>query len=171
MALSDKRLRFAQEYCKCWNSTEAARRAGYSKETADTKGPLLRKDPEIDTYIQDRVTQNAMSSDEALYHVGQIARGEWAAAFNVDTSGYLISFDPKKAEELGLMNLIQEFAPIPNSRGYKFKFPSRMDALKTILTALGVLKGDVSDADIGRFLAGLTGQGEAKDRPNGGEAG
>ena len=171
MALTDKRLRFAQEYCKCWNATEAARRAGYSKETAHVKGSVLRQDPEIDAYVRGLVEQNAMTSEEALYHVGQIARGEWAAAFEVNESGHLINFDPVKAQELGLMNLIQEFAPVPNSRSYKFKFPSRMDALKTILTALGVLKGDVSDADVARFLSGLAGQARPENGTGGGQAG
>ena len=46
-ALSNKQLRFVDEYLVDLNATQAARRAGYSPRTAKSTGPRLLKNPAI----------------------------------------------------------------------------------------------------------------------------
>lgn len=45
---------FAVEYCKDWNATQAAIRAGYSKASAGSQGHDLLKNPEIQAEIEER---------------------------------------------------------------------------------------------------------------------
>lgn len=153
MALSDRERRFVDSYLKTWNKTRAAMEAGYSAKTAGSVGFEIYNRPHVKEAIKERM-EDHMGTDEALRHVASIARGEWAAAFTLDAHGNVV-FDGEKAEELGLLNLIQETSPVPKTDDFKYKFPSRMDALKTILGALGVLKGTIDDTDVNRFLFSL----------------
>lgn len=66
MGLSNKRRAFVEEYLKCWNATEAARRAGYSERTADRQGSYLLSLVEIQAYVQRRIREKAMGADEVL---------------------------------------------------------------------------------------------------------
>lgn len=54
MSLNDRQTRFAQEYCKDFNATQAAIRAGYSEKTAGSQGHDLLKIPEIVERIEER---------------------------------------------------------------------------------------------------------------------
>jgi len=77
MSLTNKQQKFVDEYLKCFNATEAARRAGYKA----TNGSLatigyenLRK-VEISEKINQHLQASAMSVDEVLMRLGQQARG------------------------------------------------------------------------------------------------
>lgn len=74
--LSTKRRVFVEEYLKCWNATEAAKRAGYSERTAHSQGPRLLDNVEVQAYIQRRIREKAMGADEVLLRLGEQARGE-----------------------------------------------------------------------------------------------
>lgn len=52
MALSDKQIRFCEEYLIDLNATQAAVRAGYSKKTANRIGSENLSKPDIQDYIQ-----------------------------------------------------------------------------------------------------------------------
>jgi len=54
MSLNDRQTRFAQEYCKDFNATQAAIRAGYSEKTAGQLGHELLKNVEIAERIEER---------------------------------------------------------------------------------------------------------------------
>lgn len=75
--LTDKQRVFVEEYLKCWNATEAARRAGYagSNETLAVIGFENLRKPNIAKFIQKRISEKAMSADEVLLRLGEIARG------------------------------------------------------------------------------------------------
>lgn len=49
--MTDKQKRFAQEYVKDSNATEAAIRAGYAKSSARVAGCRLKKDPRVNEII------------------------------------------------------------------------------------------------------------------------
>ena len=51
MSMSPLQVRFVEEYLLDLNAAEAARRAGYSKRTANQKGYELRQKPEIQEAI------------------------------------------------------------------------------------------------------------------------
>ncbi len=59
MSLNDRQIRFVQEYCKDFNATQAAIRAGYSEQTAGSQGHDLLKKPEIAEAIEERKAEIA----------------------------------------------------------------------------------------------------------------
>ena len=59
MSLNDRQQRFVQEYCKDFNATQAAIRAGYSEKTAGQQAHELLKNPEIAEAIEERKEQLA----------------------------------------------------------------------------------------------------------------
>lgn len=79
MALTRKRRVFVAEYLRCWNATEAAKRAGYSERTAYSQGQRLLKNVEVAGLIRERLAEKAMGADEALTRLSEQARAEYAA--------------------------------------------------------------------------------------------
>lgn len=82
MALSLKQQAFVDEYLKCWNASEAARRADYSKKTAYSQGARLLKHVEIAAAIQERINERMMSADEVLLRLAEQARGVDSSYYN-----------------------------------------------------------------------------------------
>jgi phage terminase small subunit len=76
MTLSPKRRVFVEEYLKCWNATEAARRAQYKHP--NVKGPELVKIGKIADVIEQRLKEVQMSTDETLARITEIARVEYS---------------------------------------------------------------------------------------------
>ncbi|MBG3873546.1 terminase small subunit [Staphylococcus sp. mip270_02] len=80
MKLTVKRQRFADEYIKSGNATEAYVKAGYSKNKANTNATKLLQNTTIKKYIKERIEQvqeeSLMSVTEALAISASIARGE-----------------------------------------------------------------------------------------------
>ena len=61
MALSEKQKAFCEYYASCFNATESAIKAGYSKKTAYSIGNENLKKPEIKSYLE-QLTKNAQKS-------------------------------------------------------------------------------------------------------------
>jgi len=76
MSLTQKQRVWLDEYLKCWNATEAARRAGYAYPNVD--GPKNIVKPSLAEKIQQRLEEKAMGADEALARLADIARGDMA---------------------------------------------------------------------------------------------
>lgn len=80
MGLTEKQQRFADEYIRCANATEAARLAGYSERTARQAGSENLTKPDIEAYITERLAKmesdRIMNATEALELLTKIARGE-----------------------------------------------------------------------------------------------
>jgi len=72
--LTNKQYAFTVEYPKDFNATQAALRAGYSPKTAYSIGHENLKKPEIKAEIERRMSEMAMSANEALHRLGQQAR-------------------------------------------------------------------------------------------------
>lgn len=79
MALNHKRQKFVEEYLKCWNATEAARRAGYAHP--NTQGPRLLVNVCVKNLITERLDELHMSADEVLERLARIARADPRAHF------------------------------------------------------------------------------------------
>ena len=79
MNLSPKRRAFVEEYLRCWNATEAARRAGYSERSANPTGSRLLANDSVKAYIEERLAEKVMGADEALLRLAEQARAEYAA--------------------------------------------------------------------------------------------
>lgn len=72
--LTDKQQRFVEEYCVDCNGTQAAIRAGYSVDSAASIGSENLTKPNVRAAINERLATLAMSADEAVKHVNDIAR-------------------------------------------------------------------------------------------------
>ena len=73
MELTDKQQRFIDEYCIDCNGTQAAKRAGYSAESARSIAHENLTKPDIRAAINTRLAALAMSADEAVKHISDIA--------------------------------------------------------------------------------------------------
>ena len=78
--LTTKQKRFAEEYVKCGNATQAAINAGYSAKTAYRIGADNLRKPQMKSYI-DAISKHIskktiMDAQEALELLTKIARGE-----------------------------------------------------------------------------------------------
>ena len=71
--MTNKQRIFIEEYLRCWNATEAARRAKYAHP--NTRGPELVVKSGIAQIIKDRIAEVAMSADEVLTRLAEQARG------------------------------------------------------------------------------------------------
>jgi phage terminase small subunit len=71
--LSPKQEMFIETYLQCWNASEAARVAGYS--FPNVAGTRLLANVSIAARVSERIAATAMSADECLKRLAEIARG------------------------------------------------------------------------------------------------
>ena len=83
-----KQKAFADEFLKCGNQTEAAKRAGYSEKTARQAGAENMKKPVVLEYIQKRQKQieDARIADitEVMQYLTSVMRGEIKDQFDLE---------------------------------------------------------------------------------------
>jgi len=94
--LTEKQIRFCQEYIIDLNATQAAIRAGYSENSAVDIGCENLDKPNITQYVQELLDQRA-------------ARTKATADFAISEIYHLISFDPNEVfNEDGTLKLIKD---------------------------------------------------------------
>lgn len=90
MKLTPKQKAFADEYLKCGNATEAARKAGYNAKSARQIGTENLSKPYISEYIAERQKQidNSRIADvkEVLEFYSSVLRGEIKDQFDMDAA-------------------------------------------------------------------------------------
>ena len=90
MNLTPKQKAFADYYIECGNSTEAARKAGYSEKASRFIGSENLTKPNISAYIAARMqAQNearVASADEVLQFFSSVMRGEVKDQFGLDAA-------------------------------------------------------------------------------------
>lgn len=96
---------FIDEYLKCFNASEASRRAGY-KSKPNVSGSQLLANPSISKAIKERLEEFHMSADEALKLLAEQARGDIGEV--MDISGMGFNLNMQKAQEMGLTKLIKK---------------------------------------------------------------
>ncbi|MCG0783175.1 terminase small subunit [Lactiplantibacillus plantarum] len=88
--LTPKQQRFADEYIKSGNAADAARKAGYSNQTARTVGQQNLTKLDIKKYIDERMAEIAskriMDATEAVELLTSIARGETKETVYIGTA-------------------------------------------------------------------------------------
>lgn len=88
--LTPKQKAFADEYIKCGNATEAARKAGYSEKTANTIAAQNLAKLSISQYINERLKKieedRVASADEVMRFFSSVMRGEVADQFGLEAS-------------------------------------------------------------------------------------
>lgn len=75
--MNTKQTVFVNEYLKCWNASEAARRAGYNGKS-NVIGAQLLANLSIKAEVDARIAQLKMSADEVLIRLAEQARGSHA---------------------------------------------------------------------------------------------
>lgn len=101
--LSNKQRAFVEHYLICWNASEAARCAGYSRKNANVVGPRLLANVGIKAAIDARLTELQMSADEILVRFTEQARGSMADFVDVNTT----TIDLKKAKRARKLHLLK----------------------------------------------------------------
>lgn len=123
--LTSKQKVFVEEYLKCWNTAEASRRAGYSERTARTNGSRLLTNADIKAYIEERLKEKILSSDEVLVRLSDQARVDITNFINEEGE-----LDLAKAKRLGVTHLIQEIKVNKRSGDKSIKLYSAQSALQ-----------------------------------------
>lgn len=91
--MTDKRRVFIEEYLICWNGTEAARRANYAHPRQEASRLLSNAD--IAGIVAARIQEKAMSADEVLGHLADVARFDIGSVIG---KGGVLDLDKAKSE-------------------------------------------------------------------------
>lgn len=100
--LTAKQSNFVKEYCKDFNATQSAIRAGYSAKTAYSIGDENLKKPEIYAAITARLDELSLTAEELTKKTADIARGNLADYMTTK----MVEFTPRVRK--GLAELIVE---------------------------------------------------------------
>jgi phage terminase small subunit len=106
MTLSNKRMAFVEEYLIDFNAYQAALRAGYSERSARQQGSRLLSKDNIQEAIKARLDEKAMSADEVLHRLADMARSDMGDFLDISPMSFQV--DLNKAKELGLTKLIKK---------------------------------------------------------------
>lgn len=106
--VNTKQTVFVNEYLRCWNSAEAARRAGYNGKS-NVVGPRLLADVSIKAEIDARLAEIKMSADEVLARLADQARADMGEFLRFEDGIKLPFLDLKTANEKGLLKLVKKF--------------------------------------------------------------
>jgi phage terminase small subunit len=96
--LTNKQKVFINEYLISFNATEAALKAGYSPKTAYSQGARLLKVVEIKEALRLKLTETAMSSEEVLKRLAEMARGDMADLMEITASGFTLKLSEKNED-------------------------------------------------------------------------
>jgi len=113
MALKPKQRAFVFEYLKDFNATQAAIRAGYSPKYAGTNCDKLLKNTNISAKIDEEFEKRAMSANEVLSRMADIARGSAEDYLTIDKHGYA-GLDLHKMKEAGKLHLVKKYSVTKN---------------------------------------------------------
>lgn len=100
MALTIKQAAFVESYLQCFNATQAAIEAGYSEKTARSIGSENLTKPDIWEAIETELKASAMTSEEVLMRLAELARKGNIRALELlaKAHGLLKVDDPKPVE-------------------------------------------------------------------------
>ena len=84
----DKRTRFAQEYAKDFNATQAAIRSGYAEKSAHVTGSRLLSDAKVQAMIQELHARAAVKAgitvERTIQEIARNAYGDTRALYRDD---------------------------------------------------------------------------------------
>ena len=158
MALNEKQARFAGEYLKDLNATQAAIRAGYSEKTAGSQAFELLKKPEIQAAIeagmQERSERTAITQDRVLQELARLAFFDPRKMFHGDGSPKAIHEldDDTAAVIVGLDVVNIGNAEVGEGKVLKYKIADKGSALANAMRHLGMFN-DKLDLNVTGALA------------------
>jgi len=111
--MTPKQKAFVLEYIKDFNASQAAIRAGYSPKTSRLTGHRLITNDNIKAEIDKEYERRAMSANEVLSRMTDIAQGSAADYLTIDEHGYT-GIDLKKMKAAGKLHLIKKYSVTKN---------------------------------------------------------
>lgn len=157
---TDRQQRFIEEYTVDCNKTQAAIRAGYAKEYAAQEGSRLYRNVKIREAIKKRLDELAMSAEEALKRLADIAQSDLSPFYverEIERDGRKFKFmDLDLTTEDAQQNLHKIKAIVPSQHGTKIVLHDQQSALETILKAHGRLKDHVTQTTFNFDLSELS---------------
>jgi len=97
---TNKQKMFIEYYLQSFNAADAARKAGYSKDTAYQIGAENLTKPVIKAAISEKMTAVAMDTNEVLGRLAVQARGSMAPFIEVTNEGFgYLSFESDEAKD------------------------------------------------------------------------
>ncbi|MBN1399647.1 MAG: terminase small subunit, partial [Anaerolineae bacterium] len=132
--LSPKRERFAVEYCRDRNATQAAIRAGYSQRTAYSQGQRLLKNVEVASRIREITAGTQISVEEVQRMMAAIARGEWMRYLSADADGKPV-LDFIALRDAGLGYLVNGFS-VSDRGGVRWELAKAQQTITDIAKTL-----------------------------------
>jgi len=99
--LTNKQKIFVEEYIQCWNATKAAELAGYkgNKDTLRSVGCENLAKPYIKDYIDQRINEVSMSSNEVLKRLTDWGRGSIAPFLKADDYSQSLDVSTESAQD------------------------------------------------------------------------
>jgi phage terminase small subunit len=132
--LTPKQQRFVQEYLIDLNATQAAIRAGYSKDTAKDIGCENLAKPNIQEAIQDamekRGKKTEITAERVLQELSKIAFSDLNKFVEVDENGKITVKDSSQLDGTVLSEISESITQ--NGRTRKVKLHDKMKALELI---------------------------------------
>lgn len=107
MALTYKKLAFAEHYLTLWDAAKAARAAGYAHASARQQGQRLLTNDDVKAYIATRLQELKIEADEVITRLTRHARGSMADFITI-THGEPI-FDWERAKGSGALDLVKKY--------------------------------------------------------------
>lgn len=155
--LTDKQLRFVDEYLVDLNATQAAKRAGYSEKTARQQGQRLLTNVDIQAAIQEARAQQQertqITADAVLREYAKIAFFDPRKLFQDNGQPKDITMlDDDTAGALAGLDVLEEYEGSGRDRefvGYtkKYKNADKLRALEALGKHLGLFDKDGGDED------------------------
>lgn len=105
--LTDKEEAFCRAYVVCWNKTQAAVDAGYSKKLAKSIGYENTTKPHIQARIKELMQTKIMTQEEVLARLADQASATHYHFVRIDADGF-VYFDFSDPEALKHLHLIKK---------------------------------------------------------------
>ena len=167
MSLNPRQERFAQEYVKDFNSTQAAVRAGYSERTAYSQGQRLLKNVEVqsrvESLMQEATERNKVTIDQVINEYAKIAFNDPRRFFHADGSPKAIhELDADAAACLSGLDVEERLTEDDVfARTKKYKLLDKKGALDSLMRYFGGFSDRVqlgADDTLASFLQRISGE-------------
>lgn len=152
--LNDKQQRFVEEYIKDLNATQAAIRAEYSEETAESQGSRLLSNAKVAEAIQKaknrRSKRTEVSQDKVIKELARLAFSDLreVARWHADNIGKISQVDLIPGDKIST-NAARALSEISTSNtqygtNIKVKMHSKTKALELLCKHLGITADKLS---------------------------
>lgn len=142
--LTHKQKRFCEYYIRSWNATEAARKAGYSGSyhTLGVTGHTNLKKPKIKEYIQKRMDELTMGTDEILQRLTAMGRATVEPFVDEDSISVTLTAESEEAKQaLGLVKKIKQYETRTEDGNVSRRFELELHDAKDAIIQLAKIRG------------------------------